>query len=202
VEGEEKRDLAAVSPLQQQARLRVPVLVAHGMSDSNVSFSQTKQLVTALNTRGAMVQAAYYRWEGHGISLTADRLDYLRRIATFLEIHNPADGARPEGPREAELVGGSLTAAALLRFRDTKKEPTGSLTLRLKVDVVGRVTDCALEKPSGTAAIDKAACSYAQEELQFRPALGPDGAPKEVGVVRTVRLDETAKTKEPAKKGT
>jgi len=200
VEGEEKRDLASVSPLQQQQGLAIPVLVAHGEMDTNVPVSQSKQLVAALRARGAAVQAAFYPREGHGFSYTADRLDYLRRVATFLEVHNPADGAPAAGPREAELIGGRFTATGLLSLAG-KKKPPSPISVRLKVSADGRVTGCTVEKPSGSGAVDKAACPYAQE-LQFRPALGPDGKPQEASVVRTVSFEEEpAKTEATTKKG-
>jgi dipeptidyl aminopeptidase/acylaminoacyl peptidase len=189
VEGQEKKDLAAVSPLQQQARLHVPVLVAHGEDDATVPVTQSRQLVAALKARGASVQAAYYPGEGHGFSASADLLDYMRRLSAFLEVHNPPDGALPpKGPREPQLAGGKIDPAALKALAG-KKKPTGSLALSLAIAPDGRVTGCTLEAASGVGAIDKVACTLA-EQLQYRPALAPDGSAKAATVRELVRFEE------------
>jgi TonB family protein len=194
VEGEEKRDLASLSPLQQQERLKIPVLIAHGESDSNVPVAQSKQLVAALKARGAVVQAAFYPGEGHGFSASEDLLDYLRRVAAFLDVHNPADGGAAKGPREPELAGGKLDAALLKGFAG-KKKPTAPLALALQVAADGRVTSCTVQASSGNPAVDKGACAYALEQLQYRPALAADGSAKEAAVTQTVRFEDGAPKK-------
>lgn len=194
VEGEEKRDLASLSPLQQQERLKVPVLIAHGEADANVPVAQSRQLVAALRARGAVVQAVFYRGEGHGFSASEDLLDYLRRIAAFLDVHNPADGAAAKGPREPELAGGKLDAAVLKGLAG-KKKVTAPLGLDLKVAADGRVTGCTVRASSGNPDVDQAACTYALEQLQYRPALAVDGSAKDAAVTQTVHFDDP-----PAKK--
>ncbi len=91
VEGEERTDLAAISPLQQAARLRVPLLIAHGERDTNVPPSQSRQLVAALRRTGAAnVDSVFYPKAEHGFTEPADSIDYLRRVEAFLARHNPA----------------------------------------------------------------------------------------------------------------
>jgi dipeptidyl aminopeptidase/acylaminoacyl peptidase len=91
VEGEERTDLAAISPLQQAARLRVPLLIAHGERDTNVPPSQSRQLVAALRRAGAAnVESVFYPKAEHGFTEPADSIDYLRRVEAFLARHNPA----------------------------------------------------------------------------------------------------------------
>lgn len=91
VEGEERTDLAAISPLQQAARLRVPVLIAHGERDTNVPPSQSRSLVAALRRAGAAnLESVFYPKAEHGFTEPADSIDYLRRVEAFLARHNPA----------------------------------------------------------------------------------------------------------------
>ena len=98
VQGQERGDLAAISPLQQAARARVPVLIAHGEQDTNVPASQSRDLVQVLERRGAPVESVFYPKAGHGFSSSEDFSDYLRRVEAFLARHNPAG---PAGPTSA-----------------------------------------------------------------------------------------------------
>jgi dipeptidyl aminopeptidase/acylaminoacyl peptidase len=91
VQGEERSDLTAISPLHQVARARVPLLIAHGEQDTNVPPSQSRDLVQALERRGARVESVFYPKSGHGFGNSEDHSDYLRRVEAFLARHNPAD---------------------------------------------------------------------------------------------------------------
>jgi dipeptidyl aminopeptidase/acylaminoacyl peptidase len=91
VEGEERTDLAAISPTQQAARLRIPLLLAHGEEDRNVPVSQSRDLLRALTRAGANVESVFYPKAGHGFSRPEDSIDYLRRVEAFLRRHNPPD---------------------------------------------------------------------------------------------------------------
>ncbi|HEY0412089.1 MAG TPA: alpha/beta fold hydrolase [Allosphingosinicella sp.] len=194
VEGEEKRDLAAVSPLQQAARLNVPVLIAHGEQDGTVPFEQGRQLVAALKARSANVQSAFYPRAAHGFSRSEDRIDYMKRVEAFLEVHNPADGVRHAGPRDAQLVAGAVTSAALLAG-DHKKPKRNAVDLRYLVTDDGRVTSCQVTGPSGAADIDKRACELAEQQLQYRPASGADGAARESWLTYSIAWDAERKKK-------
>ena len=95
VEGEQRADLGAISPLRQVARLRVPLLIAHGEKDRNVPVAQSRNLVRALQRSGASVDSVFYPEAGHGFSRPEDSGDFLRRVEAFLARHNPADAAAP-----------------------------------------------------------------------------------------------------------
>jgi dipeptidyl aminopeptidase/acylaminoacyl peptidase len=188
VEGEERRDLAAVSPLQQAARLNIPVLIAHGELDGNVPADQSRQMVKALKDRGARVQSAFYPGAGHGFTQSADSLDFMKRVEAFLEVHNPASLELPKGPREPGLVtrqiGGAYAAAG------SRKKPTAAaMELRYLVTADGRVTSCKANASSGAAEIDERACELAERQLQYRPALGPDGRPREAWLSYKIAFD-------------
>jgi len=90
VQGEEKRDLAAFSPLQQQASISIPLLIAHGEADQTVPASQSHQLMKALQKRGAPVEGYFYPREGHGLSEPKNVADFLTHVEAFLSKHNPA----------------------------------------------------------------------------------------------------------------
>jgi TonB family protein len=174
VQGEEKRDLNAISPLQQAARLKVPVLIAHGGRDDIVPFDQGTKMVAALRARGAPVHAAYYPGSGHSFATSADSADFLRRVEAFLEVHNPADPAALRGPREAKLVAGDFYASDYPEKARRKKEQ-GTVAISFDVAADGRVTGCRTEKGSGSAELDKQTCVLAEERLQYRPALDAQG---------------------------
>ena len=188
VEGEEKRDLASVSPLQQAARLNVPVFVAHGERDSNVPADQSRQLVKALKARGASVQAAFYPGAGHGFDRTEDAADYMKRLEAFLEVHNPADGTAPKGPREPQLVAGTPSAASVTTG-SRKKPKAAAVELRYLVTADGRATSCQAASSSGVEELDKLACELAEQQLQYRPALDSSGRPKESWVTYRVAFE-------------
>lgn len=90
VQGEEGTDLAAISPLRQADRVRVPLLIAHGERDTNVPPSQSHDLVRALARRNAVVESVFYPEAGHGFTRAQDSVDFLRRLEAFLARHNPA----------------------------------------------------------------------------------------------------------------
>jgi dipeptidyl aminopeptidase/acylaminoacyl peptidase len=178
VEGEEKRDLASISPLQQAARLRVPVFVAHGEADTNVPVDQSRKLVAALRERGASVISSFYPGSGHGFSSSADALDFMKRLEAFLDTHNPADPAAAKGPREAQLVAGKIASRELAALAG-KKAAQRPLSIRYLVAADGRVTSCTVEKASGIAAVDSQVCRLAEDRFQYRPALAADGTRQE-----------------------
>ena len=95
IQGEERTDLEAVSPLRQAARLTVPVLIAHGEQDVRVPVAQSRDLVRALTRRHAEVESVFYPKSAHGFTTPEESADFLRRVEAFLARHNPAQGAPP-----------------------------------------------------------------------------------------------------------
>lgn len=90
VQGEDKLDLDAVSPLHEVARLNVPVLITHGEKDTNVPPRQSHRMVDALRQRGASVVSVFYPDEGHGLSSATNDADFLKRVEAFLKVNNPS----------------------------------------------------------------------------------------------------------------
>jgi acetyl esterase/lipase len=91
VRGDGNGDLEAISPLQQAARLRVPVLIAHGERDRNVPVSQSRNMVRALTRSRASMESVFYPEGVHGFTRPQDSADFLRRVEAFLSRHNPAE---------------------------------------------------------------------------------------------------------------
>jgi dipeptidyl aminopeptidase/acylaminoacyl peptidase len=90
IEGEERTDLSLISPLQQAARMTVPVLIAHGEQDRVVPVSQSHNLVRALTRAGTPPESVFYAQEAHGFTKPQDSIDFLGRVEAFLAAHNPA----------------------------------------------------------------------------------------------------------------
>ena len=91
VEGEDRIDLDAISPLRHANRLTIPVMIAHGELDTNVPPSQSRDMVAALTQAGRYVSSVFYPKAAHGFSSPEESIDYLRRVEAFLTRHNPAD---------------------------------------------------------------------------------------------------------------
>lgn len=89
--GEQARDLDSVSPLRQQARLTVPLLLGHGERDTRVPVAQAREMIAALTRRRYPVEAALYAGAGHDFTKPVDSADFMRRVDAFLARHNPAD---------------------------------------------------------------------------------------------------------------
>jgi dipeptidyl aminopeptidase/acylaminoacyl peptidase len=90
VEGEEKRDLDAVSPVHQAARLSVPLLLVHGVEDDVVPYAQGTKLRDALKAAGKRFEFVSYKDAGHSLTKVEDSVDFLKRVEAFLAAHNPA----------------------------------------------------------------------------------------------------------------
>ena len=185
VVGEEARDLAAISPLQQAARLSLPVLIAHGERDTTVPVDQGRKLVAALKARKAPVQSVFYPLAGHGFDRTEDSVDFLRRVEAFLEVHNPAYPAGPTAAGEAQPVSVALHVSDLPEAERKKKDPR-PVGIRFTVTADGRVESCSVNRPSGSRTLDALACRLAEERFQYAPARNANGDYQEVSLDHVV----------------
>jgi dipeptidyl aminopeptidase/acylaminoacyl peptidase len=101
LQGEERLDLNAISPLRHPEMLRVPLLLGHGEQDSTVPVDQGRRLVRALARTQARVESVFYPKSGHGFSDVSESADWMRRVDAFLALHNPAGVAAPAPPAAA-----------------------------------------------------------------------------------------------------
>lgn len=91
VEGEDDFDLSDVSPASAIKRLKRPILLVHGKKDNRVPYySQFTIYKERLEKKGADAVFVTYEDEGHGLSSSENRKDWLNQLEKFLDKHNPA----------------------------------------------------------------------------------------------------------------
>ncbi|GGX91927.1 alpha/beta hydrolase family protein [Pseudoduganella dura] len=79
--------LAATSPVAQAARLRQPLLLAHGSADRRVPRVHGVRLRDAVSATNSNVEWVEYADEGHGWTLPKNRFDFWTRAEKFLGRH-------------------------------------------------------------------------------------------------------------------
>jgi dipeptidyl aminopeptidase/acylaminoacyl peptidase len=76
---------ASISPINNAAKIRTPVLVQHGANDPRDPVTESDRLVSAIRQNGGEVVYLRFPDEGHGVVRRANRVHMYRRIAAFLE---------------------------------------------------------------------------------------------------------------------
>ena len=76
--------LSELSPLGHAAHIAAPVLVVHGEHDTNVSLSESTQLVAALRAADNHVEYLELKGEGHEYRRASSQLELLRTVVGFL----------------------------------------------------------------------------------------------------------------------
>lgn len=79
--------LEATSPLVQVARIKAPLLLAHGSADRRVPVQNGERMHDALRKAGKDVEWVLYEDEGHGFTVPKNELDYWSRVEAFLAKH-------------------------------------------------------------------------------------------------------------------
>ncbi len=85
--GNDDAELAARSPVDQVASIKVPVLLAHGRLDARVDRKHAKLLAKKLKQAGGDIEYVEYPHEGHGLYIEQDQLDFYGKLLVFLQ-HN------------------------------------------------------------------------------------------------------------------
>ncbi|SFL41731.1 alpha/beta hydrolase family protein [Rugamonas rubra] len=85
----------ATSPLAQAARIKQPLLLAHGSDDRRVPLYQGKDFYHAVKAGNPQVEWVVYDGEGHGWSLAKNRIDFWGRVERFLSKHIGAQRQQP-----------------------------------------------------------------------------------------------------------
>lgn len=75
------------SPINDAARITVPLLVEHGVNDPQDPVAESDRLVLAIRKAGGAVEYMRFPDEGHGINKQKNRIAYYRRVAEFLDRH-------------------------------------------------------------------------------------------------------------------
>ncbi len=83
----DKDKFIAVSPLQQAARIKRPVLLAYGADDVRVPGKHGKMLFDALRPHNPQAEFHWFDANGQAPSLESNRAQLWTRIEQFLERH-------------------------------------------------------------------------------------------------------------------
>ncbi len=82
---EDAAQLKATSPLQQEARITQPLLMAYGGADRRVPMFHGKVLYDKLKMHNPNVEWIFYSKEGHGWKLVKTNVDFWSRVEKFLQ---------------------------------------------------------------------------------------------------------------------
>ena len=80
----EPSQLGAVSPVNQAARIKVPVFLAAGGQDERAPIEHSERMEKALRNAGVPVETLYIRTEGHGFYTTEHQVQYYTKLLDFL----------------------------------------------------------------------------------------------------------------------
>lgn len=83
--GEDMDALAKVSPANRAGEIKVPVMLVHGKSDSNVRMNQFKKMEAALRDIGRPAETFLAPGEGHGFANPENIEELYRRLGDFLD---------------------------------------------------------------------------------------------------------------------
>lgn len=76
--------LQSVSPLNRVNKIKVPMMIAHGLNDPRVPIGEAMQLAIALQARGDDPELIYFPDEGHGFAKLKNRIIFSERMVKFL----------------------------------------------------------------------------------------------------------------------
>lgn len=91
VVGRDDAELEANSPINQAARIKVPVLLIHGENDERTPLAQAKAMKAALERAGNVPEWMTVANEGHGFYKDANNIAFYQRLQSFLDRHIGAD---------------------------------------------------------------------------------------------------------------
>ena len=83
----EREHFDKISPINHVSEIKIPIFIAHGKSDKNVSVKQSRQLQKALKKQGVPHKTFYRSQEGHGFFKLKNRVELYEQIEEFLEEH-------------------------------------------------------------------------------------------------------------------
>jgi dipeptidyl aminopeptidase/acylaminoacyl peptidase len=81
------------SPLTHLDRLKVPLLLVHGVNDPRVLVEESRAVAAALASRGVPCELHEVADEGHGFTKPENNVWLLERMSAFLEEHLAREGA-------------------------------------------------------------------------------------------------------------
>lgn len=87
--------LDKISPIHKLDKIKVPVMVVHGVRDPRVPIGEAKQVAEGLQKRGLPTQLLTFPDEGHGLVKRANRLVAYPAMVKFLDEHVKQKGIKP-----------------------------------------------------------------------------------------------------------
>lgn len=101
----------------------------------------------------------------------------IRALQTCEAEHIKAWGVDPSLMAAPAKPIGDVAALFAFPLQAAVNRQAGETTVRWKIDVSGRVSDCTVMQSSGHAALDTAACARIAKLGRYTPAVGKDGKP-------------------------
>ncbi len=86
--GKDKAEMQAISPINNIAAIKVPVLIMHGRLDDTVPFEQAELMHEAMKKAGKSSKLVEFEGAGHGFG-GDDLKAYLQQIESFFAQHLP-----------------------------------------------------------------------------------------------------------------
>ncbi|MFT3898166.1 MAG: S9 family peptidase [Thermomonas sp.] len=80
----EPSQLGAMSPVNQAARIKVPVFLAAGGQDERAPIEHSERMEKALRDAGVPVETLFVRTEGHGFYTTEHQVQFYDKLLDFL----------------------------------------------------------------------------------------------------------------------
>jgi dipeptidyl aminopeptidase/acylaminoacyl peptidase len=77
--------LASISPIHKVDKIKAALMVVHGENDPRVPVGEARQIIEAMQARGAEVESLIFPDEGHGIAKLSNRLMYYRSMVDFFD---------------------------------------------------------------------------------------------------------------------
>jgi dipeptidyl aminopeptidase/acylaminoacyl peptidase len=84
---QDAQQLRDTSPVNLAARIRQPLLMAYGSDDRRVPLPHGRSFHAAVQAHNPAAELVVYPGEGHGWSLTKNRIDFWTRVEKFLGQH-------------------------------------------------------------------------------------------------------------------
>ena len=90
MDASDKNKLKSISPINAAEKFQAPVLLVHGNNDTVVPIKQSSRMYKALKRANKDAQFIKLEGEDHWLSASTTRVELLRIIDTFLDMHNPS----------------------------------------------------------------------------------------------------------------
>lgn len=74
-----------ISPVNNAHKIKVPLLVAHGLNDPRVPYSEAQQIIEIVRKNNVTVWTILAKDEGHGFAKKSNREFYYNAVVMFFK---------------------------------------------------------------------------------------------------------------------